>query len=495
MSGFRPKLVVSLPARTAAEASRQVEWARVAGGDLAEIRLDFWSATERQRVGRLFPSSLPLVGTLRSRAEGGSGPDASEERAPVLMNLATEPFAFVDLEVARDRQLEEPIRTLGRHIVRSSHLPKGSRTDDVRARLSGPPAPPGILKVVVPASLTTAIADLLPLLENLPDPRPVLLTTGPPGALGRALARELRLPWVFCSLPETEASDPVEPSQIPVDRMARFYSVEGAPRFAVVGHPVAHSLSPRIQHAWMAQADRFGLYFPLDLSSPEEFRRALEYLPAHGFLGLNVTHPWKHLAYEAAATRSADAIASGVANCLSFGDGAISAENTDLDAIVRRLTELREAGHWDGRALTVLGGGGAARATLVAAQRIGSRATVLTRRPSAAEALAAEFDARPALADGPATLIVNATDFGRAGRGPFELPLRSLLSDRSYLLDWVYAPDDPQVEKMVRSAGARYEDGRRLLVYQAAASYRIWWGEPPSPESVESMVKELTCAA
>ncbi|MCI4342642.1 MAG: type I 3-dehydroquinate dehydratase [Thermoplasmata archaeon] len=495
MSDFRPKLVVSLPARTIAEAARQVGAARAAGGDLAELRLDRWSPAEQEHVHQLFPSDLPLVATLRSRAEGGSGPDAPGERESLLMNLANEPFAFVDLEVARDRRLEERVTNLGRNIVRSSHLPEGIPMDEIRGRLSEPPPPPGILKVVVPATLSTAVGELLPLLDHLPDPRPALMTTGPSGALVRALARELRVPWVFCSLPEAGAPGTVEASQIPVDRMARFDSADGAPLFAVVGHPVAHSLSPRIHHDWMAREDRIGLYLPIDLSSPEEFRRALEYLPAHGFLGLNVTHPWKHLAYEAATLRSADAIASGIANCLSFRDGGILADNTDLEAMVRRLTELREAGDWDGTALTVLGGGGAARATLAAAQQIGSRATVLTRRPSVATTLAAEFDARSALPEGVSSLVVNATSVGRAANGPFELPLGSFLSGESYVLDWVYAPDDPQVGELARSVGARYEDGRRLLVYQAAATYRVWWGEPPEPESVETIVKELTCGA
>jgi shikimate dehydrogenase len=495
MTESRPKLVVTLSARTRAAASRQVQVAASAGGDCAEIRLDLWPLEEQERVAELFPSPLPLLGTLRSRAEGGLGPDEPPVRAPILRRLSELPFTYLDLEYDRDRALERPATDRGRYVVRSSHLPAGTPTPSLRSRLTDPPPRSGFVKVVLPAPFARAVDELLPLIQSLPDPRPIFLATGASGSVWRALAPRLRIPWVFCSLPRGEAGLPVEPAQIPVDEMGRFLATPHAPVFAVVGHPVAHSLSPRLHERWMAQLGHSGVYVPLDLESPAEFRQAIESLPTHGALGVNVTHPWKRLAFDCARRHSSDALATKTANCLRFGEGTITAENTDLGAIARRLGELSDAGHWDGASLTVLGGGGAARATLAAAERIGCRAHVLTRRPDVAAELAAEFDARAGPPPGPASLLVHATDVGRVGRGTLEVPLRPLLSERSYLLDWVYAPDEPLVASAARSAGARYEDGLRLLVYQAAASYAVWWGSPPTAELVETAVRELSCAA
>ncbi|HXQ48632.1 MAG TPA: type I 3-dehydroquinate dehydratase [Thermoplasmata archaeon] len=496
MSEIRTELVVSLPARTVEDTRLQADEARIAGADLAEVRLDRWSPRERRHVAQLFPSSLPLIATLRSRAEGGEGPDDPAAREEVLITAAAEPFAFVDLESSRDRRLEGPVGDLGRKVVRSSHLTALASTHEVGERLGEGAPSHGVLKVVLPASFARAVRDLLPLLEAAPDPRPVLLTTGPSGSLWRAWAARLRVPWVYVSLPTDSSTGTVEPSQIPVDRLETFLAAPDAPIFAVVGHPVAHSQSPTIHHGWMRRAGRAGLYVLLDIASSEEFRLAMEALPPRGVLGLNVTHPWKRLAYECAANRSADALATGAANCLTFRDGRVEADNTDLGAVQRRLGELKEKCLWDGRALTVLGGGGAARATLAAAQRIRARATVLTRRPAEAESLASEFEALAghALDPTPADLVVHATDVGRAGGGPLEFPLRSLLSDRSYVLDWVYSPEIPTISESARGAGATYEDGRRLLVYQAAATYGQWWGETPDAESIEEAVREVTCA-
>jgi len=497
MSNFRPQVVVTLPARNVPAAREQADAASVAGADLAEVRLDRWPARERGRVGRLFPSSLPLVATLRSRAEGGEGPNDPVTRAAILTSVATEPFVFVDLESARDRGLQSTLRELGRGIVLSSHLPADVSMRELEARLAeGAPAG-GLLKVVLPATLSRAVRDLLPLVEGAPARRPLLMTTGPSGSLWRAWAGRLGLPWVFASLPENSTAGAVEPSQIPADRMETFLAAPDAPIFAVVGHPVEHSRSPSIHHGWMRRGGRAGIYVRLDIASADEFRLALEALPPRGVLGLSVTHPWKRIAYDCAGSRSADALTTGVANCLTFRERRVEADNTDLGAVQRRLEELRDLGRWDGRALTVLGGGGAARSTLAAAQRLRSRATILTRRSSDAVGLAAEFDAiagdpRESV---PADLVVHATDVGRAGRGPLEIPLRPLLSSHSYLLDWVYDPDLPTIAEVARTAGATYEDGRRLLVYQAAASYRTWWGESPDEESIAEAIQEVECAA
>jgi len=497
MSEGRTKVVVSLPARTLAEARREADDARVAGADIAEIRLDRWPPRERRRVAQLFPTSLPLIATFRSRAEGGEGSDDPGEREAALLAAGAEPFAFVDLESARDRRLEHPLGELGRGIIRSTHLPATATTHEVCDRIGEGTPPNGFLKVVLPSTFSRAVRELLPLIESAPDPRPVFLTTGPSGTLWRAWASRLRIPWVYASLPGAAMEASVEASQIPVDRLEPFLAAADSPIFAVVGHPVAHSRSPAIHHAWMRRAGHAGLYVPLDIASPDEFRLAIEALPPRGILGLNVTHPWKRLAFECAASRSTDALATGSANCLTFRDGRVEAENTDLGAIQRRLGELKEEGRWDGKALTVLGGGGAARATLAAAQRLAACSTIMTRRPAEAEALAAEFDARAGdpLQPLPADLVVHATDVGRAGRGPLDLPLGSLLSSRTHVLDWVYAPEIATVPETARAAGATYEDGLRLLVYQAAASYREWWGEAPDAESQQEALKEAECAA
>jgi shikimate dehydrogenase len=238
---------------------------------------------------------------------------------------------------------------------------------------------------------------------------------------------------------------------------------------------------------------RVGLFIALDFEDEREFTDCLPSLIEGGFRGLSVTHPFKEAAFEVADRAGPGAVACGVANTLSFDPEGIVAENTDLVAILRRLDELRSSGRWDGSSLGVIGAGGAARATLAAARSLGVEAFVWARRPGTAERLAQEFGAR-AVEDPKRTrpaLVVHATTIGRAEAGPPTPPDLGWIRPGVHTVDWVYAVEDPVVRMAAVRAGTTYEDGSRLLVYQAAASYGLWWGEEPTPEEVSAAFEEI----
>ncbi len=498
MSPAAPSIVTSLPARSLEALGRQVGLAVSAGADLAEVRVDRLPPAERAGLAGLFPSPLPLLATYRSRAEGGDGAEDPGLRREILLELARLPFRWVDLELRRDLAILPelpPAERLGRII--SVHPGPGSvRSWEGCLRELG--GVEGIGKLVVPATLTELFEVLVPLLDRSRDSRRVVHTTGPSGPLLRALAREFGFPFVFASLPEASGEAAVEASQVPLDRLRPF--VDGPPRsplFAVAGRPVLHSRSPAVHSAWMRAEGRSGLFVALEPADEQEFVRVLPALAAAGFRGLNVTHPFKRAALETSGEIRPGASACGAANCLSFQDGAVVGENTDLSAVLRRLEELRGSGRWDGRSLTVLGAGGAARATLAAARLLTIDATIAARRPAAAQELAREFGAR-VLEGGPgrpAGLLVHATTVGRAGAGELAVRLDPLLGPGTHVLDWVYAPDRPLLRVRAERAGATYEDGWRLFVYQAAASYALWWGSAPSTELLSAALREGGCAA
>ncbi len=503
MSARVPALVVSLPATSVGTAREQIAAALAAGADLAEVRFDRWAATERSSASELFPSPLPLIATLRSRAEGGEGPDDPAERARILLDLARSPFRWIDVEAARDGPLLERLpgpSDLGRIV--STHL-VGEVDPGAWARLLRDPVPVGgIRKVVASASIGRLLGELLPRLPPVEESLVAAMTTGASSPLLRAWGKRLGFPFVYASLPEAGpvagGPPPVEPGQLPVDRLRRYFaSMDDGPLFGVAGHPVAHSHSPWLHSRWMRDSDRSGIYVPLDFASEAEFVEALGPLADRGFRGINVTHPFKGAALAAASDVRPGAAACGVANCLTFRGDEVEAENTDLLAALRRLTELAEMGRWDGRSLTVVGTGGAARATLAAARTLGVERRVVGRNPAATESVARAFGATAVSpAEAPSDgLVVHATPVGRTDAGRLELPLERLVRPGGHLLDWVYAPDRASVAEAARRAGASYEDGRRLLVYQAAASFALWWGEDPDAESLRATLEEERCTA
>jgi shikimate 5-dehydrogenase len=241
----------------------------------------------------------------------------------------------------------------------------------------------------------------------------------------------------------------------------------------------------------MEREGRTGLYLALEPESDLELHRLLPRLAEGGFRGLNVTAPFKETVLRFAHQRAPTAEAVGSANTLTFEGSTVRADNTDLGAVQQRLTELKESGVWGGEELVVAGTGGAARAAVVAGRDLGAGVAIWGRRASMEEKLAREFGVERwnSTRGRPSSLVIHATPVGRGSSGG-SLPIGEMLAPSGHLLDFVYAPTDRSLQEIALARRASYESGLRLLLYQAAASYRIWWGAPLSHEIVESTYRE-----
>ncbi len=492
----RPQLIVTLTSRSLDGARAELAEAASAGADLAEIRWDRWEPRERPRVPELFPAPLPLLLTIRSRAEGGEGPDDPAERDRLRRSIALSGWAALDLEAGRDA-LPSVGGTVGAPTLwLSTHLPPEASEADLDRELQRPVPPGMVRKIVVPGSLGAGLETGLSRARQAARAGVTLLTTGPAGPLERAWAQRLGLPYVFAAPPErrpTDAGRRVEAAQLPVDRLHRFYTQDpAAPLFAVMGRPVYHSWSPWIHHHWMDADRRPGLYLALEPGSADEFVGVLPRLAGGGFRGVNVTAPFKGAAREAATQPGPTVEAAGCANTLTFEGDRIRADNTDLIAVRRRLGELRDSSVWNGERLGVVGTGGSARSAVVAGRDLGARVAVWGRRPEAADRLARELGVErwsPGRSSAH-PLVIHATPVGRGGPAG-GLPVREMLAPSGHLLDFVYAATDRSLRDAAAAREATYESGLRLLLYQAAASYQIWWGAPPAPGLLSSTLREV----
>jgi shikimate dehydrogenase len=115
------------------------------------------------------------------------------------------------------------------------------------------------------------------------------------------------------------------------------------PRLGVLGWPVAHSRSPAMHNAALAALGMHGWRYQRLPVPPALFAETVRSLPSAGFLGANVTIPYKHAALELATEASAAAREIGAANTLTFAaDGAIAAENTDAPGLIAALERLTD---------------------------------------------------------------------------------------------------------------------------------------------------------
>lgn len=257
-------------------------------------------------------------------------------------------------------------------------------------------------------------------------------------------------------------------------------------RYAVIGHPIAHSKSPLI-HGLFAQATQQDMtYEAIDGGADDGgFMRALAAFRAAGGLGLNVTLPFKLQALAAADQASDDARLAGAANALRFEGERIEARNFDGIGLVRDI-EVNLGLPLKGQRVLLLGAGGATRGALAPIARAGAARVVIANRTAGkAAALAQEMAPHlPGtvvegggfgdLAPGDAfDIVINATAASLAGEAP-AVPA-SAFAAGALAYDMVYGKGLTPFLKLAQAAGAaRVADGVGMLVEQAAEAF-AWW--------------------
>lgn len=269
-----------------------------------------------------------------------------------------------------------------------------------------------------------------------------------------------------------------------------------ATRYAVVGNPVSHSLSPRIHARFAAQTGENLSYEAIELPR-DEFEAGVRGLVKRGYAGLNVTLPFKREAREISDRLSPRAEDAGAVNTLTLQEDGITGDNTDGAGLVRDLCANLGISLASRRILLV-GAGGAARGVLaplldcqpesvVIANRTARRAVDLAHRfAGRGDIRAKEFDA---LGNTAFDLVINATAAGLAGDLP-PLPA-SVIAETTICYDLMYdlAAATAFVAWARDNGAAEAWDGLGMLVEQAAESFRLWRGVQPDSKDVLAMLR------
>lgn len=259
--------------------------------------------------------------------------------------------------------------------------------------------------------------------------------------------------------------------------------------FALLGDPVSHSLSPRLQNAAFSAAGVDGVYVALRCAR-DDFPGVLRGLARAGGGG-NVTVPHKALAMEVVEVPTAEVERTAACNTFWWEDGRIHGDNTDVEGF--RTAAAALLGPVAGARVLVLGAGGAARAAVVAL--LDGRAdavALLNRTQQRAEALRERLDPggrRVRVLPGGSLrregfdLVVNCTSLGLEAEDPLPLDLGSLARVGA-ALDVVYGERDTAWVRHARSLEIPAADGREMLLQQGAAAFRRWWGREAPLEAM-----------
>ncbi|MFG1654210.1 shikimate dehydrogenase [Micromonospora sp. NPDC049275] len=253
-----------------------------------------------------------------------------------------------------------------------------------------------------------------------------------------------------------------------------------ARRAAVLGKPIAHSLSPVIHTAGYAAAGLTGWSYTRIECAAAELPALVAGLGPE-WAGLSVTMPGKEAALAVADAASPVAVAVGAANTLvRRPDDSWYADNTDVGGMVEVLTG---AGVVPGAAVTVLGAGGTARAALAAAARLAcSSVTVVARRPEAVDELRPVADALDLALTGavwpdPARLAAADVVVSTVPKGVAD-PLAAVVTWRpgGVFFDALYDPWPTPLAASALGAGLRVVSGLDLLLAQAVGQFEQFTG-------------------
>lgn len=435
-------------------------------------------------------AGIALLATLRPKRQGGAFDGDEQVRLGLLAASAAAGFAAVDVEAdhADDEAVIAAITHIGcrrDQVILSDHtLPAAPSRDEGLVRLLRmQDLGCGAEKL---AFACGSFVDTLRALElchahSIRHGRPGVTPVGA-GAEVRAMLAVVGNRLTYGHATGQEPAVAGQPSIRAVQRTWTHWGLlppdlgraDGPPWLAVIGHPVAHSRSPRMHNAALRAAGRPERFVALDVPDSAGAVRLLTRVASRiGLVGASVTAPLKHHALDVADHADDRAREVGAANCIRFSDG-VQATNTDTTALERILTAHTGS-------VVVLGGGGAARAAIAAARRLGRDIAFTSRDEARARAVEKAFGCTWTPWDDRARMRgdvwVQATPIGAtADAAPVGV---ASLSGATALVEMVYAGGPTPLQRAAESEGVAVHDGIEVLVEQAADAFLFWTAAQP----------------
>lgn len=260
----------------------------------------------------------------------------------------------------------------------------------------------------------------------------------------------------------------------------------GTIKVGVIGWPVDHSLSPLLHGFWLQKYAISGTYQAIAVT-PHALPEMLQNLAADGFAGLNVTVPHKQAVLAQLDQITDQAKRLGAVNTIVVVDHRLQGSNTDGFGFLENLKSGQPGFTCAAGPAVVLGAGGAARAIVATLIEQGAPSIRLVNRTlKRAEKLAADlagpiqvvdWSKRHQALEG-ASLLVNTTTLGMAGKPPLELSLQALPAN-AVVNDIVYVPLNTPLLLAARERGNVVVDGLGMLLHQGRPGFAAWFGVEP----------------
>ena len=245
-------------------------------------------------------------------------------------------------------------------------------------------------------------------------------------------------------------------------------------KFLVIGNPVSHSLSPKLHNYWFKKNNINGTYDKEKLNS-NDLEKLILRVKNNEIFGINVTVPFKkeiisyldELTLEAKNTQSV--------NTIYLNNGKVKGHNTDVDGFELSLSKIK----FDvkGKKIFILGAGGVVPSIIFSLKKMkASKIFISNRTKTKAEGLKNIFNDLSIINWGEVPnfdMVINATSLGLNNKDEINLDFSKTEKGKLYY-DVIYNPKETNFLKKAKTMGNKTENGKKMFIYQAAASFKIW---------------------
>ena len=244
-------------------------------------------------------------------------------------------------------------------------------------------------------------------------------------------------------------------------------------KYLVIGNPIDHSLSPKLQNWWLKENNIDAKYDKIKLED-HEIKNFIQTIKEQKIAGCNVTVPFKKTVIPFLDKLSPEADQTQSVNTITFDDGHLVGHNTDIagfDSAIKKLNFSIK-----GKKVLILGAGGVVPSIIFALKNMHvQEITISNRTREKAENLKFLFDNLKILEWGTLTdfhVVINATSLG-LNNETIDLDFSSLGKDKLFY-DVIYNPRETDFLKIGKQLGHQTENGKTMFVYQALEAFKLW---------------------
>ncbi len=250
-------------------------------------------------------------------------------------------------------------------------------------------------------------------------------------------------------------------------------------KFLVIGNPIEHSLSPKLQNYWMKKNNINGLYKKKKLND-NELENLVSDIRNKNLIGVNVTVPFKRkiISYIDELEPSAEKTQS--VNTIYLKSNKVVGQNTDIDGFERALKFTKF--ETSGKKIFILGAGGVVPSIITALNKMkASTITISNRTRQKAEDLKHLFKNIKIVDWGNIPdfdIIINSTSVGLNKNDVINLDFSNVGKNKMFY-DLIYNPKETNFLKSAKKQGNFTENGKMMFIYQASSAFKIWHGIEP----------------